>query len=99
VSTSATAVPLAATVLLARGPGSAEVFVVRRAETLRFMGGFQAFPGGRVSLDDAVLAGVPRLFQPCLDKLSVAKFSPTLRQLPLQPRHDARVHLAHTRLA
>jgi endoribonuclease LACTB2 len=54
------AVPLAATVLLARGPGSVEVFVVRRAETLRFMGGFQAFPGGRVCPVDGALTGVPR---------------------------------------
>ena len=54
---SAPAVPRAATVLLARGPGSPECFVVRRAETLRFMGGFQAFPGGRVLPSDADLAG------------------------------------------
>ncbi len=47
MSPPATAVPLAATVLLARGPGSPEGFLVRRAETLRFMGGFHAFPGGR----------------------------------------------------
>ncbi len=53
VSSSATAVPLAATVLLARGPGSPEGFLVRRAETLRFMGGFHAFPGGRVLPADA----------------------------------------------
>jgi glyoxylase-like metal-dependent hydrolase (beta-lactamase superfamily II)/8-oxo-dGTP pyrophosphatase MutT (NUDIX family) len=43
----------AASVLLARGPGSPEVFVVRRAEQLRFFGGFLAFPGGRVAPDDA----------------------------------------------
>lgn len=57
MSPSAPAVPRAATVLLARGPGSPECFVVRRAETLRFMGGFQAFPGGRVLPADADLAG------------------------------------------
>ncbi len=57
MTSSATAVPRAATVLLARGPGSPECFVVRRAETLRFMGGFQAFPGGRVIPSDADLAG------------------------------------------
>lgn len=38
----------AASVLLTRGPGSSEVFTVRRAETLRFMGNFWAFPGGKV---------------------------------------------------
>ena len=45
----------AASVLLARGPGSDEVYLVRRAESLRFFGGFHAFPGGRVCLGDADL--------------------------------------------
>ena len=40
----------------ARGPGSPEGFIVRRAETLRFMGGFHAFPGGRALPADAELA-------------------------------------------
>ena len=57
MTSSATAIPQAATVLLARGPGSPEVYVVRRAETLRFLGGFQAFPGGRALPSDADLAG------------------------------------------
>ena len=48
-----TPVAEAAGVLLAREPGSAEVFVVRRADHLRFFGGFWAFPGGRVAPDDA----------------------------------------------
>ncbi len=56
MSSSANVVPRAATVLLARGPGSAEGFLVRRAETLRFMGGFHAFPGGRVLAADGELA-------------------------------------------
>src|SRR5262249_44810624 len=43
----------AASVLLAAGP---EVFLVARAANLRFMGGFVAFPGGKVHEDDAVLA-------------------------------------------
>jgi glyoxylase-like metal-dependent hydrolase (beta-lactamase superfamily II)/8-oxo-dGTP pyrophosphatase MutT (NUDIX family) len=42
----------AASVLLTRGPGSPEVFTVRRAEGLRFMGNFWAFPGGKVQADD-----------------------------------------------
>jgi glyoxylase-like metal-dependent hydrolase (beta-lactamase superfamily II)/8-oxo-dGTP pyrophosphatase MutT (NUDIX family) len=51
----------AASLLLARGPGSPEVFVVRRAEALRFFGGFWAFPGGKVAAADAELlpAGEP----------------------------------------
>ncbi|MBI1914872.1 MAG: MBL fold metallo-hydrolase [Planctomycetes bacterium] len=48
------AITQAASVLLARGPKAAEVFVVRRAEALRFFGGFHAFPGGKVSENDEV---------------------------------------------
>jgi glyoxylase-like metal-dependent hydrolase (beta-lactamase superfamily II)/8-oxo-dGTP pyrophosphatase MutT (NUDIX family) len=43
-------------VLLARGPGSREVYVVRRAPALRFLGGFLAFPGGKVHSGDIELA-------------------------------------------
>jgi glyoxylase-like metal-dependent hydrolase (beta-lactamase superfamily II)/8-oxo-dGTP pyrophosphatase MutT (NUDIX family) len=43
----------AASVLLARAPGSPEVFVVRRSERLKFFGGFFAFPGGKVAPADA----------------------------------------------
>ena len=46
----------AASVLLARGPGSSEVFLVCRSPKLRFLGGFCAFPGGRVHAGDAGLA-------------------------------------------
>jgi ribonuclease/clavin/mitogillin len=46
------AIAEAASVLLARGPGSQEVFVVRRAAHLRFFGGFIAFPGGGVTPAD-----------------------------------------------
>jgi ribonuclease/clavin/mitogillin len=45
----------AASVLLTRGRGSPQVFAVRRSESLRFFGGFIAFPGGRVSPADAAL--------------------------------------------
>src|SRR5262249_7633901 len=48
------AISQAASVLLARGPRAAEVFVVRRSEALRFFGGFHAFPRGKVSRDDDV---------------------------------------------
>src|SRR5436305_26527 len=43
----------AASVLLARGPGSPEVFLVRRSPALRFFGGFWAFPGGKIDPADA----------------------------------------------
>jgi glyoxylase-like metal-dependent hydrolase (beta-lactamase superfamily II)/8-oxo-dGTP pyrophosphatase MutT (NUDIX family) len=46
----------AASVLLARGPGSSEVFLVARAPALRFMGGFHAFPGGKAHASDRHLA-------------------------------------------
>ncbi len=50
------AIPQAASVLLARGRGSDEVFVVARSAALRFLGGFLAFPGGKVHRSDAALA-------------------------------------------
>jgi glyoxylase-like metal-dependent hydrolase (beta-lactamase superfamily II)/8-oxo-dGTP pyrophosphatase MutT (NUDIX family) len=43
-------------VLLARERGSREVFVVARAAELRFLGGFLAFPGGKVHSSDHELA-------------------------------------------
>ncbi len=46
----------ASSVLLARTPGSEEVLLVSRAINLRFMGGFVAFPGGKVHATDAALA-------------------------------------------
>ncbi|HEY1861267.1 MAG TPA: MBL fold metallo-hydrolase [Gemmataceae bacterium] len=49
---SATPITQAASVLLTRGPGAPELFVVRRAETLRFFGGYLAFPGGKMAPGD-----------------------------------------------
>ena len=46
----------AAGVLLTRGPGSLELYVVRRNERLRAFGGFHAFPGGKVAPGDGELA-------------------------------------------
>jgi glyoxylase-like metal-dependent hydrolase (beta-lactamase superfamily II)/8-oxo-dGTP pyrophosphatase MutT (NUDIX family) len=48
-----TAIPAAASVVLSRGSGSHEVYIVRRSEQLRFLGGFHAFPGGKAASDDA----------------------------------------------
>jgi ribonuclease/clavin/mitogillin len=45
----------AASVLLAHGPDSPEVYLVRRAARLRFFGGFWAFPGGRCDPGDGDL--------------------------------------------
>ena len=46
----------AASVLLAAAPDSREAYLVARAPNLRFMGGFVAFPGGKVHASDAALA-------------------------------------------
>jgi ribonuclease/clavin/mitogillin len=43
----------AASVLLTRGAETRDVFLVRRAATLKFFGGFWAFPGGKVDPADA----------------------------------------------
>jgi glyoxylase-like metal-dependent hydrolase (beta-lactamase superfamily II)/8-oxo-dGTP pyrophosphatase MutT (NUDIX family) len=48
-----TRIPEAASVILTRGPSARELLAVRRAECLRFFGGFLAFPGGKVDADDA----------------------------------------------
>jgi len=47
---------LAATVVLHRKSPALEVYWVRRAEALQFLGGFHAFPGGRVNLSDRTIA-------------------------------------------
>jgi endoribonuclease LACTB2 len=46
------AITPAASVLLARGPGSREVFAILRGQQLKFFGGFWAFPGGKVCAQD-----------------------------------------------
>jgi glyoxylase-like metal-dependent hydrolase (beta-lactamase superfamily II)/8-oxo-dGTP pyrophosphatase MutT (NUDIX family) len=46
----------AASVVLAHSPDSAEVLVVRRSDSLRFFGGYHAFPGGKVSAEDTSIA-------------------------------------------
>jgi glyoxylase-like metal-dependent hydrolase (beta-lactamase superfamily II)/8-oxo-dGTP pyrophosphatase MutT (NUDIX family) len=53
---SSTPITEAASVLLSRGPGRPELYVVRRADTLRFFGGYHAFPGGKVAAADGDLA-------------------------------------------
>jgi glyoxylase-like metal-dependent hydrolase (beta-lactamase superfamily II)/8-oxo-dGTP pyrophosphatase MutT (NUDIX family) len=66
----------AASVLLLRGTGPVEVFVVRRADALRFFGGFYAFPGGKVCPADAEVPVVPPGEEPPLsgpgDAFSIA---------------------------
>jgi glyoxylase-like metal-dependent hydrolase (beta-lactamase superfamily II)/8-oxo-dGTP pyrophosphatase MutT (NUDIX family) len=56
VTPPATAIIEAASVLLARAAGSDEVLLVGRSPSLRFMGGFHAFPGGKMHSSDAALA-------------------------------------------
>jgi glyoxylase-like metal-dependent hydrolase (beta-lactamase superfamily II)/8-oxo-dGTP pyrophosphatase MutT (NUDIX family) len=50
---------VAASILLARDPGSSEVFLVLRGEALRFFGGFWAFPGGRLDPADPAVPLIP----------------------------------------
>jgi ribonuclease/clavin/mitogillin len=57
----------AASVLLARG--SSDLFIVRRAEKLRFFGGFFAFPGGKVAPSDSDL---PVVAGPGTDRTGVS---------------------------
>jgi len=46
----------ASSIVLARGPRSPEVYLVCRSPQLRFMGGFHAFPGGKVNPEDHHIA-------------------------------------------
>ena len=78
------AIAEAASVLLARGPGSAEVFVVRRAATLRFFGGFLAFPGGKVNPEDALRVAGQR-FRKRFAELETAVAKEGLELKQLQP--------------
>jgi glyoxylase-like metal-dependent hydrolase (beta-lactamase superfamily II)/8-oxo-dGTP pyrophosphatase MutT (NUDIX family) len=59
------AIQQAASVLLTRGAEAAEVLLVRRADHLRFFGGFWAFPGGKVAPDDTdrVVTAARELFE------------------------------------
>jgi ribonuclease/clavin/mitogillin len=62
------------------GPDDVEVYWVKRAETLAFMGGWHAFPGGGLSRSDA---GIPVSGQPQL-----ASDAPPAAGVPESPRHD-----------
>jgi glyoxylase-like metal-dependent hydrolase (beta-lactamase superfamily II)/8-oxo-dGTP pyrophosphatase MutT (NUDIX family) len=62
------------------GPDDVEVFWVKRAETLAFMGGWHAFPGGGLSRSDA---GLPVLGEPQL-----APDAPPASGLPESLRDD-----------
>ena len=60
----------AASVLLARNATAAELYIVRRADALRFFGGFMAFPGGKVhAADQELLASAT---EPPLDRYVTA---------------------------
>jgi glyoxylase-like metal-dependent hydrolase (beta-lactamase superfamily II)/8-oxo-dGTP pyrophosphatase MutT (NUDIX family) len=59
--TPASPITEAASVLLTQAPGAQDVLLVGRAPTLRFMGGFHAFPGGKVHRSDAELTTQQRL--------------------------------------
>jgi glyoxylase-like metal-dependent hydrolase (beta-lactamase superfamily II)/8-oxo-dGTP pyrophosphatase MutT (NUDIX family) len=67
------AIAEAASVLLARGPGSPQLFVVRRSRHLRFFGGFLAFPGGRVAPTDATSLPAADVRGPAATKYAVRR--------------------------
>jgi glyoxylase-like metal-dependent hydrolase (beta-lactamase superfamily II)/8-oxo-dGTP pyrophosphatase MutT (NUDIX family) len=60
-STPSVPIAEAASVVLTRTQESQEVFLVGRSPQLRFLGGFHAFPGGKVHPSDAELANQPAL--------------------------------------
>ncbi len=69
----------AASVLLLR-PGSTrpiEVFLIRRARNMRFLGGYYAFPGGKVDLDDRSHEALARTCGLSLEAAAVAIGDPT----------------------
>lgn len=57
VSTPSARILPAASVVLARSADSHHAFLVHRADTLRFLGGFWAFPGGKVDADELASDG------------------------------------------
>jgi 8-oxo-dGTP pyrophosphatase MutT (NUDIX family) len=53
--------PAASVVLIRPGePGPIEVYLIRRAAGMRFLGGYYAFPGGKVDLADRVAEALTR---------------------------------------
>jgi ribonuclease/clavin/mitogillin len=72
-------------VLLARQRGSREVFVVARAPALRFLGGFLAFPGGKVHSSDLELAQTT----PGLTGQHVAAVRELFEEIGVLLAHDA----------
>jgi glyoxylase-like metal-dependent hydrolase (beta-lactamase superfamily II)/8-oxo-dGTP pyrophosphatase MutT (NUDIX family) len=72
-------------VLLARGRGSPEVFIVARTAALRFLGGFRAFPGGKVHSSDADLARTT----PGLTAQHVAAIRELFEEIGVLLAHDA----------
>ena len=56
--------PAASVILVRRAreaPASLETYIVRRQKSMRFLGGYYAFPGGKVDLEDASAAMLARL--------------------------------------
>ena len=78
-------IPQASSVLLARGRGSREVFVVARTAALRFLGGFLAFPGGKVHRSDAELADASGM----LTAQHVAAIRELFEEIGVLLAHDA----------
>ena len=52
--------PAASVLLVRAGARALEVFMIRRRKTMRFMGGYYAFPGGKVDPADATAEALAR---------------------------------------
>ena len=74
----------AASVILVRGareaPASLEAYIVRRQKSMRFLGGYYAFPGGKVDPEDASAAMLARLRG--LDTQTASKTFASLNGVP-----------------
>jgi 8-oxo-dGTP pyrophosphatase MutT (NUDIX family) len=75
----------AASVLLVReappdAPEPIEVYMIRRQKTMKFLGGFYAFPGGRVDDQDAAPAVLGRCYG--LDEAAAEAIFPTSAERP-----------------
>jgi glyoxylase-like metal-dependent hydrolase (beta-lactamase superfamily II)/8-oxo-dGTP pyrophosphatase MutT (NUDIX family) len=71
----------AASVLLVRGTDQLEIFVVRRADHLRFFGGFLAFPGGKLHPADAEVPVTTRHQRAGLIDFGVSRCVAAVREL------------------
>jgi glyoxylase-like metal-dependent hydrolase (beta-lactamase superfamily II)/8-oxo-dGTP pyrophosphatase MutT (NUDIX family) len=71
----------AASILLVRDSGTPELFLVRRADALRFLGGFWAFPGGKFAASDRDVPLEPQLEAGSVVALAPERYVAAAREL------------------